>query len=266
MRVNAVCRPLDVALAASVLVLGMAGGMRADNREARRILEESVDRTRAVSMEYAGQVTTVSSSGRERRKVWRSYSQGSGGAANRLIRFVSPPDVRGIGFLSRTRPSGLPDQWLYLPSMKRERRVSSRDRDTPFVGTDFTFEDLDELDPARLDTEQLSDRTIEGLPCYVIEIRPRDPASYERKLLTLAKDSLSLMSVEIFVAGHGAPARILRLSDYRNIQGRLVPLRLEMTDLRKGSRTTILVSDVVLDRPQPADRFTIQNLLREWGD
>lgn len=258
--------PLDAALVSSVLFLGLIGGMRADSVEARRILEESVARTRIVSMEYAGEVITVSSSGRERRKAWRSYSQGSGATANRLIRFVSPPDVRGIGFLSRARPSGPSDQWLYLPSMKRERRVASRDRDTPFVGTDFTFEDLEELDPARLDAEQLADRTVEGAPCYVIAIRPRDPAAYERKRLTLAKDSLSLVSVEIFVAGRGTPARTLRLSDHRNIQGRLVPLRLEMTDLRKGSRTTIVVSDVVLDRAQPADRFTVQNLLREWGD
>jgi hypothetical protein len=238
----------------------------ADDPAARQILEKSVARYQASSMEYAGEVITTAPSGRERRKTWRSYREGYGPSANRLIRFLSPPDVRGVGFLLLGRPGDAPDQWMYLPSMKRERRVAPRDRDAPFVGTDFTFEDLEEIDPSRLDAEQEADRTVDGHACYVIAVRPRYQASYDRQLLTLRKDTLELLRVEIFSAGASTPVRRLVLSDYQVVQGRPTAMKLEMSDLRKGSRTTILVSEVIFDRPQPADRFTIQNLIREVAD
>jgi hypothetical protein len=251
------------AIAAVFVGLGWPGQPSAQDVEGRRILEDSVARHRASSFEYAGEVVTIAVSGRERRKSWRSYLEGGGAHANRLIRFLSPPEVRGVGFLSRSRPEGLPDQWIYLPSMKRERRIAPQDRDASFVGTDFTFEDLEEINPARYDVALQGEREVDGQLCYVIALHPRERSAYARKLLTLRKDTLTLLVMELFRPNDDTPSKRLVLSDYREIHGRWVAMKLEMSDRIERSRTIVLLSDVAFDRPQPADRFTLQNLVRE---
>ena len=120
-----------------------AGGASED---ARAILIESDQRHRAQSEEYLGEVIVTSKNGKERRKEWRSYRDGPPGSSHRLIRFLSPPDVRGVGYLAHHRRGMNPDEWLYLPSMKRERRIGARDREGAFVGTSFNYEDLDLLE------------------------------------------------------------------------------------------------------------------------
>src|SRR5512144_2338571 len=132
-------------LVASALALALAGPALAGDG-ARAILAETEARHRTRSQQYAGELEVVSKEGKVRKKGWRSFREGYAGDAKQLIRFVAPPEVRGVGFLSLGRAGKSPDQWLYLPSMKRERRIASQDRDASFVGTDFSYEDMEEFD------------------------------------------------------------------------------------------------------------------------
>jgi hypothetical protein len=235
---------------------------------ARQILNESQRRTRTESQEYRGELIVTAKNGKERRKEWKSYHQGSAANSDRLIRFLSPPEVRGVGYLGKQRPGKAPDEWLYLPSMKRERRIAARDRENAFVGTDFNYEDLElvEFDESRYDVELLPEQVINGHSTFTIELRPRARSLYERKIVSIRKDSYTFAAVEFFFKGDHTPSKRLTLTDEQQIEGHPIPLRIEMADLRKGSRTVVVLHDVALNRPQPADRFTIQNLLREDAD
>ena len=190
------------------------------------------------------------------------------GASDRFIRFLSPPDVRGVGYLARYRQGKNPDEWLYLPSMKRERRIGTRDRDAAFVGTSFNYEDLDfmEFDDSRYDTSLMAPQTADGPAVYVIQLIPRTPSVYTKKILTMRKDDLSVLTVELFIGTGRAPAKRLTFADYTPVDGYVVAMRVEMADLRKGSRTAVIRHNVVINAPQPSDRYTIQHLLREDSD
>ena len=237
--------------------------------DAARLLEESEKRHRSASQEYAGELTVFARDGRERKKGWKSWRQGYAGDARLLIRFVDPPEVRGVGFLSLGRPGKNPDQWLYLPSMKRERRIAAQDRDASFVGTDFNYEDMEEFDRTKYDVSLAGKEAVGGVPCWRIEARPRSEAGrsvYERKVLWLREDFLYMAKVESFRKGEEGPAKRLLLEDLVEIGGHRVARRLVMSDLKKGSRTTIVLQKLAFDRAQPADRFTMQNLVREGED
>ena len=234
------------------------------NADAKAVLRER-DRRRAMAEEYVGEVVVIAKDGRERRKTWRSYrSRGSGGSS-RLIRFLSPPDVRGVGYLALFRQGAMPDEWLYLPAMKRERRIGARDREGAFVNTDFSYDDLDllEFDESKYDPSWLPSETVDGLPAYRIALTSRTPSMYSRKVLTLRQDDLHLLGIDYFVAGNNAPVKRLTPHDYHLVDGYQVASRLEMADFRKGSRTIVFIKDLTINRPQPQGRFTIQNLLRE---
>jgi hypothetical protein len=256
-------------LSALSLALGLLLPSLASADDARKLLVESEARHRTKGQQYAGELSVVAKDGKVRKKGWRSWRDGYAGDAKLLIRFTAPPEVKGVSFLSLGRPGKSPDQWLYLPSMKRERRIASQDRDTSFVGTDFNYEDMEEFDQSKFAVSLKGEETLDGQACWRIEARPEESGGkslYERKLLWLRKDILFMLRQDVFRKGEKEPAKRLRLSDLQQVEGHWVAKALEMTDLRKGSRTTILLQELAFDRPQPPGRFTLQNLNREGGE
>ena len=261
--------PGSRAVLAAAAIFLLLGGRVLAGEDARTLLSEAETRHRTRSQEYTGELTVMNKDGKVRKKNWRSFRQGYAWDAKSLVRFTAPPEVKGVGFLSLARPGKAADQWLYLPSMKRERRIASQDRDASFVGTDFNYEDMEEFDQSKVAVSLKGDETVDGQACWLIEARPTNAAEktgkslYEKKLLWLRKDILFLVRQDIFRKGEKEPAKRLRLSDVQQVEGHWVARTLEMTDLRKGSRTTILLQELAFDRPQPPGRFTLQNLNRE---
>lgn len=255
-------QPSGIALASALLLA--ASPLAAD--DARQILKDSEAKHRSRSERYTGELSVVSKDGRARRKGWRSWREGYAGDSKQLIRFVDPPEVRGVGFLSLGHPGKSPDQWLYLPSMKRERRIATQDRDASFVGTDFSYEDMEEFDESKWDVTTKGDETIDGQTCVVIEARPTERSVYERKRIALRRDILFTVRVESFGKGDKQPAKRLVLSDLSQVNGHWVARRLEMWDLVKGSRTIVNLEKIAFDEAQPAERFTLQNLNREGAE
>jgi hypothetical protein len=243
----------------SVLLVPVA----ASAQDPHAILRERERRHRIDSDEHVSELVITAKNGRERRREWISYRQGWGQHANRLIRFTAPADVRGVAYLLRQRPDRPPDEWLYLPSMNRERRVVAGDRETAFAGTDFAYEDLEEFDQADYASATLlPDRDVDGQASFVIEVVPRRRSAYSKKVLVIRKSDLCLLAVEYFRRVDRGMSKRLTLSNYQQVQGHWMAMSVEMQDLVKGSRTAVYLREVALNRPQPADRYTIQNLVR----
>jgi hypothetical protein len=91
-----------------------------------------------------------------------------------LTTFDQPADVKGTNFLSFTHKSGPDDQWLYLPALKRVKRISSRNKSGPFMGSEFAYEDLSSQEVEKYTYKYLRDETCEGMDCFVIERVPED--------------------------------------------------------------------------------------------
>jgi outer membrane lipoprotein-sorting protein len=237
--------------------------------DARALLQQAETRHQTRSQQYTGEMTIVTKEGKSWRATWKSFREGYAGDTKELLRFVSPPEIKGVAFLSLGQAGKTPEQWIYLPSMKRERRIAARDRDEPFIGSDFTFEDMEAFDHRKFDVEAKGEQTLAGQPCYVIEARPNPKAGkslYERRVLYLLKDDLYPLQVDLFRKGEKEPSKRLLLSDLQKVEGHWLAEKMEMSDLKKGSRTTVLVKDTAFDLPQPPGRFTLQNLTREGGE
>ncbi len=91
-----------------------------------------------------------------------------------LTVFNKPRDVKGTSFLSFSHTVGNDDQWLYLPSLKRVKRISSRNKSGPFMGSEFSFEDLSSFEIEKYQYNYLGDEQINGTDSSKIDQFPVD--------------------------------------------------------------------------------------------
>lgn len=117
----------------------------------------------------------------------------------RLIVFDEPRDVKGTAFLVFTKKVGNDDQWLYLPALKRVKRIASNNQSGPFVGSEFAYEDLSSQEVEKYTYKYLRDESMGGLDCYVIERIPTDENSgYTKQISWIDKAEYRLMKVDYY--------------------------------------------------------------------
>jgi outer membrane lipoprotein-sorting protein len=117
----------------------------------------------------------------------------------RLIVFDHPRDVKGTAFLVFTKKVGNDDQWLYLPALKRVKRISSNNKSGPFVGSEFAYEDLSSQEVEKYTYKFLKEERVGGLACYVVERYPVDKKSgYTRQVSWIDKQEFRAMKTDYY--------------------------------------------------------------------
>jgi len=116
-----------------------------------------------------------------------------------LTLFNKPRDVKGTAFLSFSHPVVSDDQWLYLPALKRVKRISSKNKSGPFMGSEFAFEDLSSFEVEKYSYNYLGDEVINGLDSYMIEQLPVDKNSgYTRRVVWLDKSEYRPHKIDFY--------------------------------------------------------------------
>ena len=116
-----------------------------------------------------------------------------------LFVFDRPRDVKGTAFLIHAHKQEADDQWLYLPALKRVKRISSSNRSGSFMGSEFSYEDLGAQEIEKFSYRHLRDEPCGELTCSVTEQVPTDRKSgYRRQLVWRDRDELRLWKVEYF--------------------------------------------------------------------
>lgn len=116
-----------------------------------------------------------------------------------LVTFDHPRDVKGTAFLSYTHKAGSDDQWLYLPALKRVKRIASNNKSGPFVGSEFAYEDISSQEVEKYTYKYISDETLNGMNVYVVEHYPVDIKSgYTKQITWIDKDEYRVWKVEFY--------------------------------------------------------------------
>ena len=232
-------------------------------QDAKQIVEESQRRQNVKSQKYQGMLQVIDAKGKTTEKTWTTERLGSWGTSKLLIRFTAPAEVKGVTLLVVNHPDRASDQWMYIPSIGRDRRVAFQDRKTRFFGTDFSFEDLEERDVEQFDWKLMGEETVEGAPCWKIESRPRKSRSsqYTSNILYIRKDNYVSARIESF-----SKDRLIRKLFYNNIeqvQGIWTARVLEMHDLKRNSRTILKLEKLAYNVPVKEENLTVQALRRD---
>lgn len=116
-----------------------------------------------------------------------------------LTIFDHPADVKGTAFLSYTHALEPDDQWLFLPALKRVKRISSKNKSGPFMGSEFAYEDMSSQEVEKYTYRYLRDETLEGEACFVIERIPQyEYSGYTRQVVWLSQSKYQPMQIEFY--------------------------------------------------------------------
>lgn len=136
-----------------------------------------------------------------------------------LVVFDTPRDIKGTGLLSHAKILEPDDQWLYLPALKRVKRISSANKSGPFVGSEFAFEDFTSLELNKYTYRFLKEETVDGMKMDVVERYPRyENSGYTKQIAWIDQDVYQIRKVE-FYDRRGDLLKTLTLSDYRQYEG-----------------------------------------------
>jgi outer membrane lipoprotein-sorting protein len=249
-----------VTLAVAVLIASLH--VRAAD-SARQIVEEAQKRTDAKSQRYEGLLQVFDAKGKVSDKRWTFERLGSHGQSKAVLRFTAPAEVKGVALLVVNHPDRASDQWMWTPAIERDRRIALQDRSTRFFGTDFSFEDLEERDVDQYDYTLVGDDAVDGAACWKIQSTPRQTKSsqYTRSFVWIRRDTYALARIENYAKDD--LLRRLAYADIRNVQGIWTARQLEMTDVKRGSRTRLTLDKLEYNVALKDEDFTLQAIRRQ---
>jgi len=203
----------------------------------------------------------ISKSGRKREREFTTYRKDYGSLIKQLIRFTTPADIAGTGFLNLEIEGGDTDQFLYLPALRRVRRIVSSQKSHRFVNTDFTYEDMERRPVEDSDHQITGEEKIGDTDCWVLESRPKKEAESQYAVIKgwVAKEIYLPVLIENFNK-KGSLIKKYRVNRLENIQNIWTEIKVVMEDLNKKHRTIMKIRNIVYNTRLSDHIFTKQNL------
>lgn len=161
-----------------------------------------------------------------------------------MIVFDQPKDVAGTALLTYTHKAADDDRWLYLPAVKRVKRIASSNKSGPFMGSEFAYEDLGSQEPEKYTYKHLRDEELDGQKVFVFERYPKDKDSgYTRNVIWMDQAEYRPLKIEYYDRKQSL-LKTLTLSDYQKYAGKYWrPGKLDMVNHQTGKSTTLAFRD-----------------------
>jgi outer membrane lipoprotein-sorting protein len=222
------------------------------------IMQKADDRYEGDTAKYSLTMTLVSKRGSPRVREMGYYFKDYGDTSKTAMVFRSPRDVEGTCYLAWSYDDDRDDDtWVYLPGMKRTRRISGSGRNDDFMGSDFTYEDMGDRSLSKDDFSLKGEETVDGAACWVIEARakdPRDPSAL--RLIRIRKDNYVVAGVE-YHDRQGRLFKRLRVSGIRQVDGIWTASKMEMANVLNEHSTIIEIKDILFNAAIDDSLFTV---------
>jgi len=252
-----------------VAMSGLVQESQADDSKAREIMQKVDDRDDGDNVTSNLQMVLIDKRGHKRVRELRSLRKDKGEDAYSLMFFLSPADVEDTGFMTYDYddPERDDDQWLYLPALKKTKRIASSGKSGSFMGSDLSYADMTDRPLEYYDYTLLQESEIGGHPVWVIEAIPTHPeeikeTGYTRVIHFIRQDNFVQIRAKIWVK-KGKRNKYLEVKELELIDGIWMPTLITMTT-KKGNKTehkTLLrTTNIKFDQPLEFDVFTVRGL------
>jgi predicted RND superfamily exporter protein/outer membrane lipoprotein-sorting protein len=222
--------------------------LQAAEPSAQEIMEKNFVTSKVIDSTSNSRFRLINANGQERvRETVGATKLRPGSTDNmRLVTFESPADVKGTKTLLIENSQKDDDIWVYLPAMKKVRRLVASNKKDSFVGTDFSYGDVIGHKVSDWNHKLLRSETIGGRSCYLVESTPKAPevaelSGYSKRIGCIDKESFVGLSGELF-DGAGQLLKKITARDIQQVDtqnNRWQPMILEAENVQTGHRTII---------------------------
>jgi|Deesub1362B_J571_1020462.scaffolds.fasta_scaffold06429_2 hypothetical protein len=249
------------------LGLWLFGMVQAQELNGRQIMERVLNRTTWKDMQASVELRLINAKGQMRVRKMKTFSRKrTASESDMLMRFVAPPDVKNTAFLIIEHEKGDDERYLYLPALRRVKRIASSGKGGNFMSSDFTYYDIGRPKLNDWTYRRLEDEEVEGHPCYKIECLPATPqiakdTGYGKIIRWIRKDILVTVK-SLYFDRAMRPWKELTVPEVKNIAGVWFQTHMIMKDLQTGHRSEMVFQDVKVNTGIPAAMFTKRALQR----
>lgn len=250
----------SVALTAA---LGLFADEKGDQIAAKHYaLKKSDDSTGTALM------TIIDKSGSKKiRKLEMFTKETAADGTESFVRFIEPADVNGTKFLTIPHKGGDSEQRLYLPALKKVRKIASSDKSGEFVQSDLFYYDMESRELADQtytflsENETINDPAFAGKKFYKIEMKAKSSNSpYAKTVAWVSMDDSFAYKLEVYDKKDNALWKTITFSKVDLIKGVLVPLQTQVVNHKKGSKTLMSMDAPKLNTGLKDDVFSVKNL------
>lgn len=203
-------------------------------------------------------LTLIDSGGQERTRRLQTLSLTENGKTSSITVFLSPSSVRNTRFLSVENDQGKTDQWIYLPALKRVKRIAANEEGGSFMGSDFSYADMAST---TYDADEATHTLLEETETtYRVRSVPFDSSTYGKTETTVDKATYLPLQVDFYAKDGTTMEKQLKTSQTDQINGRWIPKVITMTTIASGHSTRIEIIQAQYDIPMNSNFFTTRFL------
>ncbi len=242
----------------SVLIFVSVPFIAQNKISAKEIVKKADDLMKGVKTTKAEMIITTVRPKWKRTMKMKTWSKGTNLS---MILFTSPVKEKGITFLMKGK-----EVWNWIPSIERTIKLPPSMMMQSFMGTDFTNDDLVKQSSIVKDYNHkiIGEETIEGRKCYKIELIPHEDAAvvWGKIIVWISHDNYFQLKVNFYDEDDELVNK-MRAYDIKNLGGRLLPAKMEITPMdKKGQKTVMEYTSLEFDVPFKDNFFTVQNMKR----
>ena len=243
-----------------------------ENLSAKQIVDKSYQVTKLAGSEAVSTMIIMDDKGNERvrktAQVTKLYDNGD--TEKKLIRFLSPADVKGTGFLTYDYENKDDDMWLYMPALRKTRRIISSEKAKSFMGSEFSYSDITPPNLEDFSYKLNGKKEINGTTCWEIEIIPNDDDiadenGYSRKITYIGTEDFVIRKA-LFYDLDEELHKELEVKEIKEIDSKnhkYRPVHMVMENKQNERKSILKVEKIHLKPDVKDDYFTTRYLERE---
>ena len=233
-------------------------------QEGRQIMEVVDEANDPATTHALIRMELIDADGEIKERIIEEWSaEDESGLGRSVIVFHRPASVQNTRFLVIENGDRDDDQWIFLPALKRVRRIAASEGGDSFMGTEFSYDDLKSRDIDDYDHRYLRDERAAGYDCRVVESVPKagTGSQYGRILHWVTADEEIAADVRMELYDEeGTLIKLFQVQELEKIDGYWIPVAVRMENVKSGRATRLVQERVELDKPVNPRRFTTRYL------
>ncbi len=232
------------------------------------IVIKTNERDEGLTLKQTITIELIDKRGKKKTQVAKSFRKFYGEVKKQVLFYQSPTNIKGTAFLTFDYPNKEDDRWLYLPALRKTRRISGSEKGASFLGTDLTYEDINQagkLSATDYNYKLVGTEIIDNHKCYVLEGTPKTDKL--RKELKYSKVK-SWVDAEIWMTRkakfwdvQGNPLKTLTIKDIKKADGIWTVSTIHVTNIKTNHQTYFRFSDSHYNTSMDDDLFTEESLV-----